>query len=51
MATARIDSASGPRELDRAATGAGAPLFNQLVAEFLASVGTGRWGTWPRAGR
>jgi len=26
-------------------------LFNQLVAEFLASVETGRWGTWQRASR
>jgi pimeloyl-ACP methyl ester carboxylesterase len=26
-------------------------LFNQLVADFLASVETGRWGTWQRAGR
>ena len=26
-------------------------LFNQLVAEFLASVETGRWGTWQRADR
>jgi pimeloyl-ACP methyl ester carboxylesterase len=25
-------------------------LFNQLVADFLASVETGRWGTWQRAG-
>jgi len=26
-------------------------LFNQLVADFLASVETGRWGTWQRAPR
>ena len=26
-------------------------LFNQLVADFLASVETGRWGTWQRAAR
>ena len=26
-------------------------LFNQLVADFLASVETGRWGTWQRGGR
>ena len=50
MPTARIDSASGSVELCYEATGAGA-LFNQLVADFLASVETGRWGTWPRGGR
>jgi pimeloyl-ACP methyl ester carboxylesterase len=26
-------------------------LFNQHVAEFLAAVESGRWGTWKRAAR
>jgi hypothetical protein len=26
-------------------------LFNQIVAEFLASVESGRWGTWKGASR
>ena len=60
MPTARIPSANGAIELHYEETGQGFPLiwcheysgdcrFNQHVAEFLAAVESGRWGTWTRA--
>jgi pimeloyl-ACP methyl ester carboxylesterase len=56
MPTARIASSTGPIDLYYEETGHTVSieepgLFNQLVAEFLTSVESGRYGTWKGAAR
>ena len=63
MPTARIASIAGPIDLYYEETGQGFPLiwcheyggdyrsWEQLVAEFLTSVESGRYGTWKGAAR